>query len=664
MVRNLEVRPAVRPDKHKTYRESTLGKTKRREYRRYYDTIANGKARAREKARRRSVDRYLSREFVSWDGEGGDISPGDHRYFLLANSDGGSISDPHGLSTNDIFSMVHAARKGPIHIIYGGGYDFNCWLRDIPKDSLERLYKTGVVTWEGWRVGWRRGKSFSIARNGKTVTIQDVLPFFQRTFVSACDEYLGHDWESRDMIIKEKANRGTFSYDRIGDVSNYNGAELRVLVRLACELRERLHSADIHLSRWDGPGAIAASLYKRYQTKSHKGYVPDEVARAGRVAYAGGRFELIRKGHSLCGAYQYDIRSAYPAAIKHLPCLAHGRWERTTDIAQFGVYRVITTDPPIEDGAIPQPLFMRNHNGTVVFPNYVDGWYWTPETTLAGELGGHSIVDGWAWRQECSHTPFSFVPELYERRAELKRRGDGGHVGLKLGLNSLYGKLAQQVGWSPGPPLRIPPFHCLEWAGWITSHCRAAVYRASMHAPDDIIAFETDAVFSRVPLPVTLGQGLGEWDETRYDSLTYFKSGMYYGTLADGTEVEKMRGINKGSVTRNDVIAALEEDRQGEMVHIDAEQTRFIGLGQALSQDWSQWRQWVTSPKRLSSALIGKRYDALDSECEGDGWQQTRIGVVTVDQSREYPVEWINPDAQIDYWEARDNAVSEGEEVD
>lgn len=635
-------------DRYRAYNRSDKGRVRR-------DT-ENGK---RFESR---LEAYLSREFVSWDGEGVTEIDGSHTYVLLANSLGKSLSSRTGLGTASVFEMFLDSPDDVTHIGYGLGYDVNMILVDLPREALTTLYQTGFVTWNGYRLEWRGGKSFAVRTRNRRFLIYDVLPFFQRSFVSACDEYLGTDWPFRDEIIREKANRGKFDYKDLETISEYNAAELSTLVHLANELRERLHKVEIRVQRWDGPGAIAASLYKKYETKSHLDKAPDLVAEAGRYAYAGGRFEIIRKGHSVSGAYQYDIRSAYPSAIRHLPCLSHGEWRRElfpSDVARFGIYRIEVTQPPTDGPTQPQPLWMRNKNGTVYFSEYSHGWYWSPEAQLAKELGGCVFHEAWIYDIKCDCNPFGFVEALYNKRAALKRAGDGAHVGLKLGLNSLYGKLAQQIGarQDRDGTWKLPPYHSLEWAGFITSHCRSQVYRAALHAPDDVIAFETDAIFSRVPLPLQMGERLGEWEETKYSSLTYLKSGMYFGTLADGREVEKMRGINKGTLTRDDMLAALEAESRGESPVLPAEQTRFITLGQALHQDFTKWRKWITAPRQIQVALNGKRIDLLDNSDVrkemGDGWQETQEGFHDTEFSYQYPIMWIESEAQALFAEER-----------
>jgi hypothetical protein len=585
---------------------------------------------------------YNAREFVAWDGEGINETDGSHTYVLLANSVGGYDVKREGLATVDVLNMFlsHASDKR-IHVGYGLSYDVNMWLKDLDKESLTRLYSEGSTWWKRYRLEWRGGKSFTVFQNGKRFQIQDVLPFFQRSFVAACDEYLGTDWPDRERVIREKANRGHFTFDDIAGIREYNDSELVTLVLLCQELRSRLDKVHIRVNRWDGPGAIATALYKRYGVKESMCSSPESVAHAATYGYAGGRFEIVRKGHSTTGAYQYDIRSAYPAAMRNLPCLAHGTWHhavRPTSIVPFGIYRVELSGPQVSSTR-PQPLWVRNHDGTVYFSDNAHGWYWSPEAQLGLEAGA-TIHEGWEYETQCECDPFGFVEPLYNKRAALKKAGDGAHVGLKLGLNSLYGKLAQQVGWEIGPPLRLPPFHCIEWAGYVTSHCRSQVYRAAQHAPDDVIAFETDAIFSRVPLPLKLGDHLGDWEATEYASLTYLKSGMYWGTLEDGTEIEKSRGINKGSIPRALAIAEL----QGEQHKLPAEQTRFITLGQALSQNFALWTHWITSPRMISVALWGKRIDVYDGRDNyartDDGWEETIGGPTETEFSYPYEIEW------------------------
>lgn len=631
----------------------------RAEYQRTYREFRDRKP----EYRKRKKNTYMEREFVAWDGEGYNADPladYTHRYALLANSDGATRKEYFGLDTETIFDMFLNARKGPINVGYGLNYDANMWLKDVDRESLETLYREGWVVWNRYRINWRPGKSFSVERNRKRFLIYDVLPFFQRAFVTACDEYLGNDWKGRDNIIANKARRSSFTWEEIDDVSEYNGYELENLVSLCVELRARLDRVGIRISRWDGPGAIASALFKRYETKSHLRAVPPDVNLAARYAYAGGRFEMIRQGHSDSPVWEYDINSAYPEAIAKLPCLAHGSWSHRTKITRidrFAVYhiRYKGQNDPYSNLTNPQLLWKRNRSGTIVYAYDVDNWFWSPEAANVWQNPGAEFVEAWVWNQSCNHEPFAWVPQLYNKRAALKKAGDGAHVGLKLGLNSLYGKLAQQIGARKvDGEWKIPPYHCLEWAGWVTSHCRAKVFQAIKDHSDDVVAFETDAVFTRCPLPhLSVSNRLGDWEDTQFANLTYFKSGFYFGDVErEGDKhydpprpVEKSRGINRGSVKREDVIRALRLSPDRSMA-VTAEQTRFVTLGQALNQRFDKWRKWFTEPRVLKVSLMGtKRIECLSSEWEtkplGDGWNETIPAGFGEPTSHPYPVVWI-----------------------
>jgi len=672
------------------YRETDGGRARNRAW--------QSTEKGREKDAREKERAYLSRPFLAWDGEGVTVD-GEHRYVLLANSVGGSLVNKAGLSTGEIFDfLLESKRANPkaIHIIYGGGYDFNFWMRSLSRDDVLRVYRHESVSRQAgvrigkYRVWWRRGKYFRVASGSTSVTVYDVLSFFQRSFVKACDEYLGERFEYRDQIVEQKLRRAAFGIEELPEIAEYNRAELRNLVLLAAELRKRLNKVGLRPGRWDGPGAIAATLMSRKGIKGAKSErnenaTPEGVLSAIRFAYAGGRFECVKFGDTQLPAYEYDINSAYPHALRRVPCLAHGRWIRhdgNPGCREFALYHVRYSGP---QGQQPAPLYRRNSRGAIAYPGTVSGWYWSPEIDATREhvkvtgRGALEVVECWEYvpdTQGCRDAghdpePFSWIEGYYRERQALKAVGDGAHVGIKLALNSLYGKLAQQVGWYRDATgrLRLPPFHELAWAGYVTSTCRAMVLRAVLSDLDSVIAFETDAVFTTCPLPVTIGSGLGEWEETAFSSLAYVQSGTYFGTKVSGDEVVRTRGVDLGTLTRAQVSVALSSPRADGRC-MDAQLTRFVGAGLALAQDWSRWCTWQKTPKRISAEPpegskrshdwcpncwterelkaakrrgqpLGYRLGVWhDTCCEWDSRAGFRY-------SCEFPIAWVNPDPEM-----------------
>lgn len=558
------------------------------------------------------------RPFVGWDGEGitfpGDIA---QSYVLF----GASSSPEHriisqSLSTVECLELLLSVEReipDALHVGFGFGYDVNMILRDVPYDMLERLYGTGHVTWNGYRLHWLPGKWFNVKQGTTTLRVFEAFGFFQSSFLIACEKFLGEDDPLLVTIREGKQRRRSFTFDELDTVIiPYWETELQLFVRLMNTLRRDLVGAGFKLHSWHGPGAVANTVLKSRGVREHLQDTPELVNRAAQYAYAGGRFELFRCGHHPGKVWQYDINSAYPAAIAQLPSLADVEWEytETFDADTFGVWYVEHTSSATPERMFndPGPVFYRDPRGHVSFPPMVAGWYWTPEAELISDEVRH----GWVARHE-GLLPFSWVPEMYAQRAAWKHEGNSSERALKLALNSLYGKMAQRAGWKPGG--KIPVWHQLEWAGWVTAATRRKIWDAIAENPDAVIAAETDAVFTTEPLHgLDLGSDLGQWSETTYDWLTYVQSGLWFGMLK-GKIVEKYRGFDKGSLPHSRVLEHLADPS----TTLYGDTTRFIGLGIALNTN-AVWRSWITGPRSIRIGGGGKRahLPATCHECQNE----------------------------------------------
>lgn len=660
----MRIEPIDFPDEDRSrnqrYNQSPKGKARRTKYR-------------HERSKWETDESYLSRRIVGIDGEGVTRDDGSHDYIMLAVDGQSSLRNPGDapLSIYQILTYLYT-RLNPadLNVIYGGGYDWNMWLKGLSRDKLLALYNggflsKGVIVSDGFVVNWTRGKKFVLRKagvKGRTITIYDTVAFFQCPFVDALDDVL-KEYEGRDFLIRQKAARGTFDIANSDEISRYNNLEVQLLGRLIGTLREHLNAANLRPSAWYGPGALATAVMRREGIHDAMADTPDPVRRAARFAYAGGRFEMFKYGDSDKPVWEYDINSAYPAAIQHLPNLQQGDWIRhDSDVGDlpFALYHVtIETflEPGMHDVLHPGPMFYRFKNGSIAYPPKVTGWVWSPEleairgyfAKYGGELTVHEI---WEFkRHPGSKLPFTFVGDMYAKRQNAKRAGEGVQIAYKLTLNSLYGKLAQQVGYVPATkdkPAKKPPYHQIEWAGYVTSYCRALLLKAITMDRDAVIAVETDALFTTHPLPLPLNDGLGAWKETRFENLTYVQSGHYYADEADDDgnvhAIVKCRGVDKGSITRADVQEILQSP--GESI-LPAHLTRFIGAGQALMRGMEHWCRWERQDKQLSLFPTGKRVHPYCDACLDDGrlgreWHSTLVPIVG-GRSHEFPIAWENP---------------------
>jgi DNA polymerase type B, organellar and viral len=633
------------------------------------------------------------RKIIAWDGEGINKWSQDgltyQNYSMLSNSLGERMIAPPGENLERALVlqwMIDCQRRNPkaIHVVFGGNYDFNMIVRGNAapyEEEMRELYENEELQCGPYKIKVMWGRVLEVRGEGQCFKLYDVMPFFQTSFIKACDSYLGTDWPGRDIIVKMKADRGTFTYEQMTEVNEYNDYELETLVLLVEELRSRLFAAGLRITQWYGPGAIAAYIYKQEHIKLYMDQrrtidIP-EFGYAVRSAYAGGRFEVIKTGYNVTGpVYEYDINSAYPYAMTKLPDLASGWWETINgeieDIANFGLYHLTFT---AEGGDItngwntPFPLFHRNRQSLIFYPPVVSGWFWSPEVKMAQEyvrrMGGSIIIDKAYVYHSDNTLPFSFVKKMYDDRQRLKAEGSGAQIGLKLGLNSLYGKMAQQVGYDPETD-RLPPFHQLEWAGFVTSHCRAQIMMAVIDKLDSVIAFATDAVFLSEPIEVSTTSELGDWEEIRFDNMSMLQSGIYFGSV-DGERKIATRGIRLEDFHPDEIIDGL---RVGN-AKIVSETTRFMGLGASLARIKPAWCCWMNETREIallltapSKRMHGRVNYSEDPElkfmvcrhCYPDDtgytenvWHDTFVMPLEHVENKEHQVEWAKSEEKEDW---------------
>lgn len=623
-----------------------------------FESLPQRKHKPIDQLKRRHNGKFDYAQFIGWDGEGITNPDGTHHYVLFANSMGHKIwalpandgTFQTGCSSAHCFAaLIETARNNPkaIHVIYYGSYDFNMLLRDVPRDALERLRHGLKAYYLQYSIQVRFGKSLWIKdKNTKiSVMLWDVGSFFQQSFVKALQTWqVDTPW--LDEIIAMKQLRSTFTARDMQRIEQYCDHELESLVLLMGQFHKSLAQCDIRISRWHGPGAIANALYSQHSIKRHKKDCSDDVNTAAQYAYGGGRIELIKQGHYNGNIYNYDIRSCYPHAIANLPSLRNATWQHHTgstgtEIRELSLYRVRWH---FKNRSPFYPLRHRHSNGSVCYPQTgVSTWCWTPEYKLLERYypGQYEVLESYLWNgnSDTIERPFGWVADMYAQRMEWKAKGYGAERILKLGLNSLYGKMIQQLGWSDD---RLPAWHQLEWGGYVTSAARARLYEAA-HGSNRVVSFETDGILCTEPLDVELSNDLGGWELCTYSSLTYVQTGFYWM----GNKV-RYRGFDPNSVTRDAVINGW---RRNEST-VGASLTRHIGLAYAAHNNrWDQWGNWITAPRQLDiGTASNKRIRNCGDSCptcrEGstllsDGLHDTRpYPEIITEPSAIYPLAW------------------------
>ncbi len=216
------------------------------------------------------------------------------------------------------------------------------------------------------------------------------------------------------------------------------------------------------------------------------------------------------------------------------------------------------------------------------------------------------VKSGWKYVRCCGCRPFEWVEPLYDYRRSIGSSGPG--YPIKLGINSLYGKLAQRKGNGT--------FNNMVWAGLITSRTRASLNDAITLSPGSIIMVATDAVYSFDKLALPLGDDLGQWDHAKLDGLFIVQPGLYW---CPARRKRKSRGLSgkffeTPGMTEGfehawqDFSAACNSGLDREFPSVSVPVPGFIGLKLAISRNRPETAGcWVQDHRAISFDYRNKR---------------------------------------------------------
>lgn len=531
-------------------------------------------------------------EFLAIDGEAFTTAD-EHKYVLLACSTGKYAFKEAGLSTANCFEFLLALPKEPVKVAFGLNYDVNMMLRDVDLENLIKLWREGECRWKGYTIQWIPGKIFQVKSNRRSVKVCEIFGFFQVKFVEALKRW---GIEPQESVEQLKQERSSFDVHMKKAVIDYCLTECRHTVELCDSLASALGSVGLSLTTWIGAGAIAQALLSREGVESHLAQDSDSPCPEQILsAYYGGHVELYQQG-IYPHLWNYDISSAYPSEILSLPSLTDATWTKTTTYdpsTKFALWHCCWSISESE----PVMPFPFRHKGQIYYPRIGEGWYHASEVRAAKALvDGIEVIEGWILQSPTTVPPFAFVEQLYKERRKLKQRGHAGEKVLKLGLNSLYGKLAQGVGYQG----KVPRFQSFLWAGMITAGTRARVLELAALNKDALVMVATDGLFFTSPLNVETDTGtLGCLESQELGETFIGQPGIYYTHPKAGVPYGKSRGFFTREIDFPDLQRGYQESGPYYIAHFSS--TRFFGLGQVMvTGDLSRWRTWPTTNRKLS----------------------------------------------------------------
>jgi hypothetical protein len=606
--------------------------------------------------------------FIVWDGEG----PRDAGYALLGNSEGMEICHPF-LETEECLQLIidtEVLYPDAIHVGFGFNYDVSNILRELSWRHFSALRKFNRTIWRGWEIEHIPHKWFSVKRGGVVARIFDVRSFFAGGLVSVLKEWKIGPWgdddaykDDRRIVERFKDARAEFLFEEIRDIAVYMRLELKYTKLLMETVRVAFRDAGYLPRSWHGPGALARMALRRHKVYDAMAETPEEVRLAAQFAFVGGRFELVKAGQVEGPVYVADINSAYPYFAQFLPNLARGKWRRTRtyEPGKFAVYRIRYCGTP--DSYTIYPLFRRLPSGNVVWPYRAEGWYWAPEAGLVADDSAASFIDGWVFDEDDpTDKPFAWLSDYYRRRRILKDAGNPAQYTFKIIINAIYGQLAQRTGWDR-KAYTGPKSHQLEWAGFITSACRASVFRVAKSAGRDLISIDTDGVTSkRHHTGLCNTKEFGGWELDEYTDGIFWQSGIYMLKSSKCAEKgcdnfkgdaskcghewskARTRGIPKGSYTAEELLSAMDRNEPLRLT-----KKVFVTYGLAFQIGKHLLNTWQDEPHEFAFGGTGKRSHwtrACASACHGKlhslAMSQLQFGPFVDMESARHYLPWLD----------------------
>ena len=589
---------------------------------------------------------------IGIDGEGEGAWP--HRYTYLGAADESGetwgVANPEGLGTAQCLELILSLPRRATIVGFAFGYDLTMMLRELPNKDLWKLLHEESraalvdgkvhyrpVRWGEYQLSYMNGR-FTVRKGEHTRTVWDCFRFYACSFVQALTNWGIATKADLARMVDMKGRRGTFTQAIASEVQAYCLEECNYLAKLFRALLSAHKEAGLDLTSYYGAGSTASALLGKMGIKEQIKPPPQEAHRAVACAFFGGRFENSVIGPVPGEVWNYDISSAYPYHTTFLPCLACGTWERVESpspgLLRRATLALVRWHLPPGAGSSWGPWPVRKPDGSIIYPASAEGgWIWEREWSVGKALFPQAVArEAWLYHTDCEHRPFADIPGYYRERVRLGKEGKG--LVLKLGTNSVYGKLAQSKG-------RRPPFQCFTWAGLITSNTRAQLLELMGADLDAVLMVATDGVWSRRPLPLPLprdtgtsdlAKPLGGWEAKAFPGGVFCaRPGIYFPLNPTADQVKEVRARGLGKANLLDQCRALQSAwERGEPSYRVEGGVQFMAAKHSLHKSEGKgyqrspsYGEWLPHPIVMSFDPAPKRARvAADNRLEViEGWE-------------------------------------------
>lgn len=457
--------------------------------------------------------------------------------FLIRDSDGRELFNP---SPEELIKfLTYYKYENKWNFFYGLSYDAGAIMKTVFGEKLNVYKNTRKLEFKHgeYTFSYIPKKQLTIQKGKHHVIFGDIAQFYNTSLERAYEATIGElpaEYKDFKMKLKDGEFSKRFIKNNRKRISWYCGQDCKFTMALA--------------EAFINPFGEAFGFYPKHILSA--GYLAEKAIINNNISipyfdslpypqqefiYASsfaGRFELIKRGH-IGEAYFYDINSAYPAAMCHIPDFNSGEWVQGNVIeekAKAGYYK-IKVNLPLSKSSNDEThiaLFPFRTKWKNIYPVGEFVTYATlAELKVCPNPEWYDIIDSYQFIPSTNYYPLKdFVERLYKERQEFKKNNDPREKPIKTVMNSIYGKTGAFVKQNKKMGnLFFPPIF-----SFITGECRAQVYDFIMtnNLQSHIVAIATDSICITKKLGIPETKEMGKFSLQNYgDDVCFFQNGIY-----------------------------------------------------------------------------------------------------------------------------------------
>ncbi len=313
--------------------------------------------------------------------------------------------------------------------------------------------------------------------------------------------------------------------------------------------------------------------FKKYLDELNKNWKIRELDELFRLAFFGGRTEVIKK--MIIDGYYFDVNSEYPYVMTEeflYPDPSTLRYFHSDiDIALKSFEGCAKIKISVPKMKVP-PLPFRREDGKIIYPSGIlEGVWCFPEIRLALEMGCKILETDWIIIGDRIPSPWGeYVTELYNDRLKCKANNDPMEEVIKIFMNALYGKFAQKsfqdkimkledsedagetfydgkewfIRLSTEPERADCDILCL--ASYVTSYARCHIYKYYRKCNFDFAYSDTDSIITSIFLEDS--KELGKMKLEHKVKYASFKGRKDYILILEDKAILKRKGVSVKSI--------------------------------------------------------------------------------------------------------------------